>query len=129
MLLQPEDRRVFLAVLRAAEIVGRRSAADPEADFDRPGPKPFRLRFPFEFERADEASGALKLVESQKPQRVAHDDREARAFEAGIVEPTPRDGEGGEAQIGLGLAAAGREEEQVDDRAGRDGSDRRARRD
>ena len=74
------------------------------------------LRLSLEFERADEARGALKLVERQQAQGVAHDDREARAFEAGIVEPAPGDGEGGEAEIGLGLAAAGREEQQIDDR-------------
>ena len=78
VLFQPVDCRIFLAVLRAAEIVGRRGAADPEADFNRPGSEPAQS-LSFEFERADEAGGALELIEGQKPQRVAHDDRQARA--------------------------------------------------
>ena len=79
--------------------------------------EPGRVSLPFELERADEARGALKLVERQKAQDVARDDGEARAFEAGIVEPAAGDGEGGEAEVGFGLAAAGREEQQVDDRS------------
>ena len=70
-----------------------------------------------QFQRADDAGGARKLVEGQQPQRVAHQDGDARAEEAGIGDPAMRDRPGGEAEIGLGLAAAGREEQQIDDLA------------
>ena len=66
---------------------------------------------------ADDARGARKLVERQEAQRVAHQHRDAGAERAGIGDPAMRDRPGGEAEIGLGLAAAGREEQQIDDLA------------
>ena len=66
---------------------------------------------------ADEARGAAELVEGQQAQGVAHDDAHPGASEpvlARVAEPAQDHGEGGEAEVGLGLAAAGREEEQVD---------------
>jgi hypothetical protein len=65
-------------------------------------------------EGADHAGGTAELVEGQKAERVAHDDRNAGTQHARAQEPAIGDGEGGEAQKGLGLAAAGREEEQID---------------
>ena len=52
---------------------GKEAKKRLEADFDWPGTKP-PARLPFQFECANEACGALQLVERQQPQRVAHDD-------------------------------------------------------
>ena len=69
-----------------------------------------------ELERAHEAGGARELVEREEAQRVAHDHAHAGAREpllAGMAQPAQHHRERREAQVRLGLAAAGREEEQV----------------
>ena len=60
--------------------------------------------------------GPLELLQGQKAQRVAHDDGEpARRVQTTeiIPQPTHRHGEGGHAEIGLGLAATRREPEEI----------------
>ena len=66
-----------------------------------------------QFQRADHPGGARQLVQRQQPQCVAHQHRHARAERAAGRQPTIGDRVGGEAKIRLGLAAAGREEQQV----------------
>ena len=71
--------------------------------------------------RAHEGGRPLELLGGQKTQRVAHEHGHAAAAPvvAGdrALEPADGQGEGGEAEVGLGLAATGREEEQVDEPA------------
>ena len=70
-----------------------------------------------ELERADQAGGARELVEREQPQRVAHDDAHAGAGapgRLGMAQAAQHHREGREPEVGLGLAAAGREEEEVD---------------
>ena len=75
-----------------------------------------------QFERAHDAGRARQLVEREQAQGIAHDHRDARAEEPRPGQPPVGDDEGGEAEIGLGLAAARREEQQVGDLAVRVGS-------
>jgi hypothetical protein len=97
-----------------------RSRPDPQADLDRPLAKRRPTVGPAivgahaqQLQRADDAGGAAELVERQQAQCVAHDDADAGAEQPVRTEPAQRDGEGGKSQIRLGLAAAGREEQQV----------------
>ena len=111
------------------EDVGRRRLAHPEADLEGPLAVARGVLLALELERADEPGGARELVEREEPQRVAHDHAHPGAREpllARVAQPAQHHREGREAEVGLGLAAAGREEEQVHrlavaDRAGRRG--------
>jgi hypothetical protein len=88
---------------------------------------------------AHERGGALELLGGEQPQRVAHEDGDARLTAArvfasadGSLEPPDREGERRQAEVRLGFAATGREEQQVDEgvgvrgalRVGRDGERR-----
>ena len=71
--------------------------------------------------RADQGGGALELLGGEQAQRVAHQHRDAvAAVEDAVVGVDralePADGERvrGEPEVGLGLAATGREEQQLD---------------
>ncbi|MBL8235622.1 MAG: glycosyltransferase family 4 protein, partial [Bryobacterales bacterium] len=68
-----------------------------------------------QLEGANHPGGARQLVEGEEAQRVAHDHRHPRPQHTGVAEPAQRNDEGGEAEIGLGLAAARREEQQIGD--------------
>ena len=61
--------------------------------------------------------GAPELVESQEPERVAHEHRQAAMPGVGIAQPAKDERERGQPEIGFRLAAAGREEQKVDDLA------------
>ena len=67
-----------------------------------------------QFERADHAGGARQLIEREQAQRVAHDHSHSGAEDTRVSQPTVRDRKGREPEIGFGLAAAGREEQEVD---------------
>ena len=62
---------------------------------------------------AHDGGGAAELVERQQPQRVPHENRQPGTGQAGIAAAAQRDRESGQPKIGLGLAAAGGEEQQV----------------
>ena len=65
---------------------------------------------------ADERGGPLELLRGEQPQRVAHDHGDAVAAVAAVDDPLEapdRERERGQPEVGLGLAAAGREEQQV----------------
>ena len=103
-----------------AQAVRRGGLADPQADLERPLAERVWVLLALELQRADEPGGARELVEREQPQRVAHDHADAgarAALLAGMAQPAQHDRERGEAEVGLGLAAAGREEQQVDDLA------------
>ena len=70
---------------------------------------------------ADQRGRALELLGGEQPQRVAHQHRDARLAAArvgagvdGVLQPPDRERVRGQPEVGLGLAAAGREEQQVD---------------
>ena len=98
--------------------VGGDFAAHPQADAEgHCSPCLFVLAAEY-LAGADEGGGALELLDGEQPQCVAHEDghpgvsaeRTDRALKAA-------DGErvGGEAKVGLGFAATGREPQQVSD--------------
>src|SRR5262249_21667309 len=66
-----------------------------------------------QFERAYHAGCARQLIEREQAQRVAHDDSDARAEDTWADESAMCYHEGCEAEISLGLAAAGREEQEI----------------
>ena len=70
-----------------------------------------------EFQGTDERRGTAELVESQQAQRVAHQHAQTRGLHARVSQPSVDQREGGQAEVGFGLAAAGREEQQVHDLA------------
>ena len=109
--------RVVGRLALPAHMVGRRGAAHPERDLERPRSKPFRQGFAFQFECAYQSCGAPKLVESQEPERVAHEHRQAAMHGVGVTQPAKDERERRQSEIGFGLAAAGWEEEKVDDLA------------
>ena len=116
----PPNRRGLVGVALAAQPVRRGVGADPEADLDRPVAELTPSLFvdvvrigAHQLERAHDAGRARQLVEREQAQRVAHDNGDAGTEHARPGEPAVRDDEGCETEIGLGLAAAGREEQQV----------------
>ncbi len=114
------DRGRLVRVSLAAQLVRRRVGADPKADLDRPVAEQaatllidVRRVGAHQLQRANDAGRASELVERKEAQRVAHDDGDTGAEHARAAQPPMRDHERREAEIGLGLAAAGREEQQV----------------
>ena len=114
---------------------GRAALPDPQADAERLV-APRRRRRPrrrIDLAGADQRRGPLELLERQQAQGVAHEHRHAGVAAIGR-RPSPcrrrmRHRVGGHAQVGLGLAAAGREPQQVgdqpvSDRCAPGGSDR-----
>jgi hypothetical protein len=68
---------------------------------------------------AHQRSCSLELLGREKPQRVAHQNRHAATASVVVsdcaLEPADRQGERGEPEVRLGLAAPSREEQQVDE--------------
>ena len=98
-------------------MVGRAGLAHPKADLERPAAEPGGgILAALQFKGADQPGRAPELIEGQQPQGVAHDDADPGPGESGVslvAEPPKDHGERGEAEVRLGLAAAGREEEEV----------------
>ena len=116
----PPHGRRLVRFSFAAEFVRRGIGADPQADFDRPVAEQAAPLFvdvlrigAHQFERAYNARRAGELVKRKEAQRIAHDDGDAGAKNARAAQPSMSDHKGREPEIGLGLAAAGREEQQV----------------
>ena len=110
-------RRVAVLVALVAHPVRRGGPADPQADLERPVAELVGVLLPLQLQGADQRRGAAELVERQQPQRVAHQHAQPGRGDAGIAQPAEDQREGGQAEVRLGLAAAGREEQQVDDLA------------
>jgi len=114
------DRGIGPLVAASAQPVGAGVRLNPQPDLDRPvaqhrpsvGP-PIVRSVAQQLQRADQTRRPAELVQRQQAERVAHHHRHARPEQPGRTQPPERDREGGQAQIRLGLAAAGREEEQV----------------
>ena len=86
----------------------------PQANLERPRPERGHVVLALEFQGADEGRGTPELVEGQQPQRIAHDDRHARRVDGRVPQAAEHHREGGEAQVGFGLSATSRKEQQVD---------------
>ena len=69
---------------------------------------------PLEFQRADQGGGTAQLIEREQPQGVAHQHGDAGRFDAGVQQAPVHEGECGQTEVGLRLAAAGGEEQQLD---------------
>jgi len=109
--------RVRAAVVLLAEYVRSGRLPDPEADLERPLAVTLGVLLALQLERAHQAGRAGELVEGQKPERVAHDhaDTGARPGTLFRVTQAAKDhDERRQSEVGLGLAAARREEQQVD---------------
>ena len=109
-----------VGVVGAAELVGGGALAHPHADLEGPVAQLVGLVFadapqPFELQGADHRGGPTELIEGEQAQGVAHQHREASSVDGGVAQTSQHQGEGREAQIRLGLTAAGREEEQLHD--------------
>ena len=62
----------------------------------------------------DRDATASKLVEREQTEGIAHEDRHTSGGRSRFSQPTEEDGERSQAQVGFRLAAAGREEQEVD---------------
>jgi hypothetical protein len=97
------------------EAVRRRRTPDPETHGEARVAELLRLAAAHLFERAHERGGASELIEREEAQRVAEDDRHAAALVGARLpaqapqEQRVRD----EAEVRLGLAAAGGEVDEV----------------
>ena len=78
------------------------------------GPRRVRVLVPLQLQGADQRRRAAELVEGQQPERVAHQHAQPRRGIARVFQAAIDQREGGQAEIGFRLAAAGREEEQID---------------
>ena len=111
------------------QMIGRSGLADPQTDLERPFAEPAGGVLPaLQLQRADQPGRAPELIEGQQTQGVPHDDADARssaAVLARVAEPSQDHGERGEAEIRLGLAAAGGEEQQSPRTRARDWRGRR----
>ena len=109
--------RVRTPVALRAEVIGCARLAHPQTDLERPFAEPAAVVPPaLQLQRADQPGRAPELIEGQQTQGVAHDDADAcarAAVLARVAEPPQDHGERREAEIRLGLAAAGGEEQQV----------------
>ena len=119
--------RPAVALAQALELLlglldpfGGHGGADPQADAEGLGPPGGGVLAAGELGGAHEGGGALELLGGEQAQGVAHEDGDAGAPVDGAVgrveEPlAAADGEGvgGQSQVGLGLAAAGGEEEEL----------------
>ena len=119
VLLEPghlRPRRVRAAVALPAQDVRRGRLPHPEADLERPRAVPPACLAPLHLQRADQPRRPRELIERQQPQRVAHDDAHAGAGQpvvAGMAQAPQHHRHRGQPQVGLGLAPAGREEQQI----------------
>ncbi len=113
-------------LLRLVETVRGDRAAHPEADPEGGGP-PADVAAVVglaaqDFGGADQRRRPLELLGGEQPQGVPHQHGDAGLAAAGVLpradgplEAADGEGEGREPEVGLGLAAAGGEEQQVDD--------------
>ena len=110
---------IMASIDRFREIFGpvRRAAlADPETDAERPFTPELWVFATDNFTSGDQGGGALKLLQGQQAQRIAHEHGDARHAikPAEIPLQAPhRHTVGGEPEIGFRLATAGREPEQI----------------
>ena len=119
--------RVLSESLRVAGLVGRHRPANPHAEPERDTGVPIvglGTVLAQQLRGADQCRRALELLRGQQAQRVAHQHRHAvasingvRPFTDDALQPPRGQGVGDEPEIGLGLAAAGGEEQQVRERA------------
>ena len=114
--------RVRAVVALPPEVVGRGRLAYPQPDLEGPFSVAARSPGTFQLQGADQPRGASKLIQGQEAQGVAHDHahpRAAVAVRVRVAQPSQHHGKGGKAEIGLGLAAAGGEEQEIHRLAGR----------
>jgi hypothetical protein len=111
---------MLIGLASSAEAIGRGVGTDPQADLDSPIAKNFSALLvdigrivAHEFERANDPGGAGKLVTSEQPQSVAHDDGDTGAEHARPGQPTMSDHEGGKPEIRFGFTAASGEEQEI----------------
>ena len=128
--LDPPDSRTS-ATCSAASPYQFGDTAPPTHSPIRNGSVPHRAS-PFDtasrrsfLRRAHQRRRPLELLRGKQPQRVAHQHRDpavaAARLRAGAddtLQPPDRERIGSQAQVRLGLAAAGREEQQVNERTG-----------
>src|SRR5207248_8604809 len=105
---------VRLLVALASHDVGRGGHADPEPDFEGPFAELLDVFLALQLQGANQRGGAAELVERQEAERVAHEDADAGGGDSGVAEPAEDEGESGEAEVCLGLAATGGKEEEID---------------
>ncbi len=105
------------------EPVGGDPATDPQADAERFLAPHDRVGASQHLGGADKRGSPLKLLRGEQPQRISHEHRHTGVAVASVragadnhLQPADREGEGRQPQIGLGFAAAGGKEEQVDGR-------------
>ena len=89
--------------------------AHPEADLKGPGTEGVGVLQALQLQGTDQGRRAAELVERQQSERVPHQDAQPRRFIPRILQSAIDQGEGRESQVGLRLAAACREEEEVHD--------------
>ena len=85
--------------------------ADPQPQIDRLARPQARVVPADRLERADQGRRAFELLQGEQPQGVTHDDGDTSV--TGVPEPAEQDDERDETEVGLGLAAAGGEPEQI----------------
>ena len=79
------------------------------------GPSASGILLAFQFQGADQRRRSPKLVEREQPQCVTHQHRQTAMDGVRVAKAAQYEGEGGKPEIGFGLAAAGREEQEVDE--------------
>ena len=100
--------------------VGGCGLAHPKTDLERPVSVTGGVLPAFQLQSADKSSGTRKLVQGEEAERVAHDDAHTgstKTVRSRIAQAPKHYRYCGQAQVGFCLAAARREEEQVDDLA------------
>ena len=102
--------RAIVALI--AQPVGGGRRPHPEADLEGPGAQP-RLRGPLQFQGANQGRGPAHLIQGQQPQGVAHQHADPGPAQAGVAQAPQHQDEGRQPQVGLGLAAASGEEQQI----------------
>ena len=103
------------------EALGADADPDPQPDAERLLTPGGRVLLADQLGRADQRGCALELLRGEQAQRVAHQHGDpVAAIEHAVVgvdlalQPADREGVRREAEVGLGLAATGREEQQLD---------------
>ncbi len=113
---------VGLAQLLSSLVVPLRAhiGSDPQPDPKRHVPPRRGVLHPRPLRRADQRGGTLELLGGQQPQRVAHEHRHTGAAVQRTIESVhhtlsapDRERVRGQTQVCLGLATAGREEQQL----------------
>ena len=114
-------RRVRVSITPSAHDIRRRRLAHPQANLERPVTVALRVALAFKLQGADQARRARKLIERQQTQRVAHHHAHTRTVQCigvpAMSETPQHHGERGKTEIRLRLAAARREEQEIDDPA------------